>query len=305
MKWHNFLWLLFLAALWGPSFLFIKVAVGEIPPFTLMLGRVGIAGILLYLILLAQGRQLLPFGPKWGHLAVMALVQNAIPFVLFGWGEQYIDSGLAAILNGTTPLFTLILAHLFTSDDRLTPIKAIGTLIGFGGLLVLIGPSLLAGVRASTWGLLAVTGASASYGVAIIYSRRHLRGLPPMVGPTTQLLLAALFLLPVSLLVEQPFSLPAPSWPALGSLIALSVFGTALAFVIYYLLIERASATYVSMVTYLVPIFGVILGVLILNEQLGWNAYLGCALILLGVMIVNGVFRVTSWQRPTDVAVRP
>lgn len=305
MKLRNFLWLLFLAALWGPSFLFIKVAVAEIPPLTLMLGRVGIAGVFLYLILRAQGRKLLPFGPIWRHLAVVALVQNAIPFVLFGWGEQYIDSGLAAILNGATPLFTLVLAHLFTTDDRLTPTKGVGTMIGFGGLLVLIGPSLLAGVRATTWGLLAVTLASVCYGVAIIYTRRHVRGLPPLVGPTTQLLLAALFLLPLSLFIEQPFTLPLPSWTALGSLIALSVFGTALAFVIYYLLIERVSATYVSMVTYLVPIFGVILGVVVLGESLSWNAYLGCALILLGVMIVNGVIRAVSWQRPTDVAVRP
>ncbi|HXV44019.1 MAG TPA: EamA family transporter [Anaerolineae bacterium] len=305
MRLKNFLWLLFLAALWGPSFLFIKVAVADIPPLTLVVGRVGIAGISLYLILRTQGRNLMPWGQVWAHLAVVALVQNALPFVLFSWGEQYIDSGLAAILNGTTPLFTLMLAHFFTHDDRLTPTKAFGTVIGFGGLLFLIGPSLLAGVRATAWGLLAVTIASASYGVAIIYSRRHLRGLPPLVGPATQLLLATLFMIPLALLFERPFELPAPSWPALGSLLALSVFGTALAFVVYYYLIERVSATYVSMVTYLVPIFGVILGVLILNEQLGWNAYLGCALILLGVMIVNGVLRVVSWQRPTDVAVRP
>ncbi|MBI1882150.1 MAG: DMT family transporter, partial [Chloroflexi bacterium] len=104
---------------------------------------------------------------------------------------------------------------------------------------------------------------------------------------------------------EQPFGLAAPSWPALGSLLALSIFGTGLAFVVYYRIIEQSSATYVSMVTYLVPVFGVILGVLILNEQLGWNAYLGCALILLGVMIVNGVFKAAAWRRPSDVAVRP
>jgi drug/metabolite transporter (DMT)-like permease len=305
MRLKNFLWLLFLAALWGPSFLFIKVAVTEIPPLTLVVGRVGLAGIALFLILRAQGRNLMPWGQIWAHLAVVAVVQNALPFVLFSWGEQYIDSGLAAILNGTTPLFTLMLAHFFTTDDRLTPTKAVGTVIGFGGLLILIGPSLLAGVQATAWGLLAVTIASASYGVAIVYSRRHLRGLPSLVGPTTQLLLAALFMMPLALLFERPFELPIPAWPALGSLFALSIFGTATAFVIYYYLIERVSATYVSMVTYLVPIFGVILGILILDEQLGWNAYLGCALILLGVMIVNGLLRVVSWQRPTDVAVRP
>jgi drug/metabolite transporter (DMT)-like permease len=305
MNWRNFLWLLFLAALWGPSFLFIKVAVEDIPPLTLMMGRVGLAGILLYLILRAQGRNLLPFGRVWRHLAVMALVQNAIPFFLFAWGEQYIDSALAAILNGTTPLFTLLLAHLFTSDDRLTPTKIVGTLVGFGGLLILIGPSLVSGVQATTLGLLAVTVAAACYGVAMIYSSRHLRGLPPMVAPTTQLLLATLFLLPLSLVIERPFYLAVPSWSALGSLLALSVLGTALAFVIYYRLLERVRATYLSMSTYLVPVFGVILGVLVLNEQLGWNSYVGCTLILAGVMIVNGLIKVTSWQRPTDVAVGP
>jgi drug/metabolite transporter (DMT)-like permease len=264
-----------------------------------------VAGGLLYLILRAQGRKLPPWGRIWQHFAFVALVQNAIPFVLFGWGEQYIDSALAAILNGTTPFFTLVLAHLFTSDDRLTPTKAVGTLLGFSGLSLLIGPALLGGVKATAWGLMAVVVASICYGIAIVYGRRHLRGLPPLVAPTAQMLLATLFLLPLSLGLEQPFRLAAPSWPALGSLLALGVFGTGVAFIVYYRVMERTSATYVSMVTYLVPVFGVILGVLVLGEQLSWNAYFGCALILLGVMIVNGVFRVTSWQRPTDVAVRP
>ena len=305
MKWKNFLLLLVLAALWGPSFLFIKIAVAEVPPLTIVLGRVGIGGLLLYGILRLQGRNLPPLGRVWLHFAFAAIVQNAIPFLLFGWGEQYIDSALAAILNGTTPLFTLLLAHMFTSDDRLTPTKTLGTFIGFSGLALLIGPSLLGGVKATTWGLIAVAVASLCYGIAIVYGRRNLRGLPPLVAPTAQLLLAALFALPLSLVLEQPFNLPAPSWPALGSLLALGAFGTGLAFVVYYRIMEQTSATYVSMVTYLVPVFGVILGVVILNEQLGWNAYLGCALILLGVMIVNGVFRLAVWQRSSNVAVRP
>lgn len=305
MKWKNFLLLLVLAALWGPSFLFIKVAVAQIPPLTIVLGRVGVGGLLLYGVLRLQGRNLPPLGRVWLHFAFAAIVQNAIPFLLFGWGEQYIDSALAAILNGTTPLFTLLLAHMFTSDDRLTPTKTLGTFIGFSGLALLIGPSLLSGVKATTWGLIAVAVASLCYGIAIVYGRRNLRGLPPMVAPTAQLLLATLFMLPLSLVLEQPFSLAAPSWPALGSLLALGVFGTGLAFVVYYRIMEQTSATYVSMVTYLVPVFGVILGVVILHEQLGWNAYLGCALILLGVMIVNGVFRLPIWQRSSNVAVRP
>ncbi len=305
MKWRNFTWLLFLASLWGPSFLFIKVAVEEIPPLTLVVGRVGLAALLLYLILRLQGRGLPKFGPIWKHFAVMGLFSNALPFVLFSWGEIYIASALAAILNGTTPLFTIVLAHFFIADERITPQKMGGMLLGFGGLILLIVPSLFEGVFATTWGLIAIAVASASYGVAIVYSRKNLRGLPPLVAPTAQLGMATLYLLPLSLLIEHPFSLPTPSWTAIGSLLMLAVVGTALAFIVYYRILEETSATYLSMVTYLVPAFGLFLGVIILGEQPGWNAYAGCALILLGVMVVNGVFRSIRWRRPAGIAVKP
>lgn len=180
---RNFLWLLFLASLWGPSFLFIKVAVEDIPPLTLVVGRVGIAAILLYAILRLQGRNLPKFGPVWRHFAIMALVQNALPFALFNWGEQHIDSALAAILNGTTPLFTILLAHIFVADDRITPAKMVGVVVGFGGLALLIAPSLVDGIQASTWGLIAVAVASFSYGIALVYSRLNLRGTPSLVAP--------------------------------------------------------------------------------------------------------------------------
>lgn len=298
MKWKNFLLLMVLAALWGPSFLFIKVAVQDIPPLTLALGRVSIAAVLLALFLRVQGRWFPAWGPIWRHVAVVALFHNAIPFVLFGWGEQHIDSALASILNGTTPLFTILLAHFFVVDDRLTLPKVIGVLVGFAGLLLLIAPSLVSGVQATTLGLLAVTAASACYGVALVYARNHLRGLPPLVAPATQMLLASLYILPLSLWIERPFTLPFPSWPALGSLLALGVFGTFTAFVLYYRLLERADASYVSMVTYIIPVFGVLLGVLVLHEQLTWHVYAGFVLILLGVMLVNGVIKNVTWERP-------
>jgi drug/metabolite transporter (DMT)-like permease len=302
---RNFLWLLFLSSLWGPSFLFIKVAVGEIPPLTLVVGRVGIATLLLYAILRMQRRNLPKFGRIWKHFAVVGFFSNALPFFLFSWGEQYIDSALAAILNGTTPLFTIVLAHFFLADDRMSPVKVMGILLGFGGLVLLIAPSLVEGVRITTWGLIAATMAAACYGVAIVYTRKNLRGLPPLVAPTAQLMMATIYLLPLSLFIEHPFSLSLPSGAAIGSLLSLSIFGTALAFVVYYRILEETSATYVSMVTYLAPSIGVILGIIILNEQLGWSAYIGCVLILLGVMVVNGVFKNVSWRRPTDVIVRP
>ena len=301
----NFLWLLLLAALWGPSFLFIKVAVGEIPPFTLVTGRVGVAAALLYLFLRLRGRALPRSGRLWGYFAVAGFFSNALPFTLITWGEIHIDSAVAAILNGTTPLFTILLAHLFTSDDRLNGTKVVGVLLGFGGLIVLIAPALVEGFHATTWGLIAVAVAAASYGVATVYTRQKLRGLPPLAAPTAQLTMATLFLIPLALLIEQPFSRPLPAWTALGSLLALAVIGTAMAFVLYYRLLEKLTATSISMVTYLVPVIGVFLGVAVLNEQPGWNAYAGCALILVGVMVVNGVFKGVNWRRAADVTVGP
>jgi drug/metabolite transporter (DMT)-like permease len=305
---RNFLWLLLLASLWGPSFIFIKIAGEDIPPLTLVLGRVGVAALVLYIVLRLQGRNLPRFGPVWKHFAVAALVQSALPFALFNWGELHIDSALAAILNGTTPLFTILFAHFLITDERITPAKIGGILVGFGGLLLLIAPSLFDGVHATTWGLLAITMACVSYGIAIVYARLHLRGLPPLVAPASQLLLASLYMLPLSLLVDRPWSLSMPSLAAIASVLALGVLGTALAFVIYYMLIDNTSATYVSTVTYVVPVFGVALGVLVLGEQLHWTAYAGCLLILTGVMIVNDVFReIVARFRPStaEAVIRP
>jgi len=172
-----FIWLVFLSLLWGPSFMFVKVAVQEIPPLTLVATRVSLAALMLYFVLRAQRRTLPAFGPIWKHFAVVGLLSNALPFTLLSWGELYIDSALAAILVGTTPLFTLILAHLFIADERLNTTKAGGVLLGFGGLIVLVAPALFSGVQATVLGLLAATGAAASYGAGIVYTRQNLRGL--------------------------------------------------------------------------------------------------------------------------------
>ena len=287
---RSFLWILFLAALWGPSFLFIKVAVAEIPPFTLVTFRVGLAFLLLYLILRMQGKRLPKGAVIWRHFAIMAFVASALPFVLFGWGELYIESALASVLNGTTPIFTVLLAHIFTTDDRINPIKVVGVLLGLLGIVILFFPYFSDGIQMNTLGMLAITLATFCYAVSILYSRRYLRGLPPLVAPAAQLLVATLYLIPLMLFIDQPFQLPPPSWEAVASLLGLSILGTAIAFVVYYHVLEITSATNLSMVTYLIPVIGVILGVVFLNEKLGWNVYVGCALILLGVMVVNGVF---------------
>lgn len=295
-RWRNLGLLLVLAVLWGPSFLFIKVAVHEIPPITLVIGRVGLAGFLLYTFLRLQGGKMPPFGKAWIPMCVMGILQSAFPFVLQAWGEQHVTSALASILNGFTPISTIVLAHFFTEDDRLSSPKVLGVLLGFVGLGFLVGPSLLEGQEATVLGILAIIVSTMSYAVALLYARRSIKGYAPIVLPTGQLLTAAFILIPIALIVESPFSI-APSWQAVGSLLGLSVFGTAVAFVLFYKFVESAPPSYISMVTYVVPVFGVCLGVFVLGEQLTWHTFVGFGLVLVGILFVNGIFRLNR-RRP-------
>jgi drug/metabolite transporter (DMT)-like permease len=242
-------------------------------------------------------------GPIWKHFVIVGLLYSALPFVLLSWGEQYIDSALAAILIGTIPLFTALMSHLFTSGDHLTPTKTVGILVGFGGLILLLVPSLLAGVQATTWGLVAAV-AAASYAGAVVYSKHHLHGLPPLVAPTAQLLTASIFLLPFSIVVERPWTLSMPSWPVAGSFLALSILCTAVVFVLYYRAMETIDVLNLSLVSYLIPIVATILGVVILGERLGGNTILGSFLILVSMVMVNGIFRASGWPRLRSAAVR-
>jgi drug/metabolite transporter (DMT)-like permease len=302
MKLKTFIWLFVLAWLWGSAFLFVDVAVKDIPPLTLVATRVGVAAVILYSLLRTQGHKLPKFGSIWKHFAIVGFLYNALPYVLLSWGQQYIDSALAAILIGTTPIFTMILAHLLITNERLTSTKISGVMVGFGGLIILVTPALLEGVEVTIWGLLAALVAAASYGSAIVYAQQKLRGLPPLVGPTAQLTTATIFLVPVSLVIERPYTLPMPSWSAVGALLLLAVLSTALAFVLYYRVMEITGATTLSMVTYMIPIVATILGVVVLHEQLGWHVYIACALIITGVMAVNGVFHSISWRRLAEAA---
>ena len=278
--------------LWGPSFLFIKVAVAEISPITLVFTRVALAAGMLYLLLRLQKHSLPPRVRVWIYLAIVAFFQISFPWVLLSWAEQFIDSASASILNALTPIFTVILAHMMTTDDKITATKAIGILLGLLGSVFLVAPVLMSGVQATTLGLLAMIVVTASYGLALVLTRKHLRGMPSVVGPTSQLLLATLFLVPLVILFERPFGQPLPSLKAAGSVLALAVFGTTLAFIVYYRLIETADASYASLVAYVIPIFGILLGVLVLDERLGWNDFAGFVLIVTGVMIVNGLFNI-------------
>lgn len=302
MKNRNILLLLLLASLWGPSFLFIKVAVKDFTPITLVAIRLSIASIMLYAFLRFNRKNLPLDWNFWKKFFIMGFFANALPFTLFSFGEQFADSGAASILNATTPLFTVLFAHFFVSDERFTFSRLGGVLLGFAGILLVFFPDFEALLRGeglkggmATVGLLAFILASSSYGISIVYARLNLRGLPPLIGPTAQLIAASLLIIPVALFVEKPFQLT-PDFPAIGSLLALGFFGTALAYIVYYKLIDSAGATFISLVTYLLPPIGVVLGVIFLHEKPGWYSLVGLTLIILGVMIVNGV-AATTWKR--------
>ena len=187
MKLKTPLWIVVLAFLWAPAFLFMKIAVAEIPPLTLAAGRVLLAAIVLTVVMWQQKLRFPKWGPIWGRFAILGLFLNALPYLVISWGEQYVDSGLASLLIGTDPLFTMLIAHLFIADDRLTPTKAFGALVGFGGLAVLAMPQLMGGISATFGGIAAVTAGALSYGIGGVYAKKYQPPTKPLVTTTAQL----------------------------------------------------------------------------------------------------------------------
>jgi drug/metabolite transporter (DMT)-like permease len=285
-RYLDLFWLLVLGALWGSSYLFIKVAVGEVPALTLVAARLVLGAAILWVLLLVSG-QPIPRGRKlWAIYAVMGLLNGALPYSLIFWGEQTISSGLASLLQATMPIFTVILAHFLSGDERLTWVKVVGVLIGFVGVGVLMVSDLRLGLHANLLGEFAVVFSSVSYAGAAIVARGRLRGQPPLVSTTGQVTMGAVWTLPLSLVVDRPFHL-SPSLPAVGSWLALTFLGTVVAYLIYYALIERTGATFVSTVTYIIPVNGLLLGALVLGEPLTAILLVSLALILLGVLLVR------------------
>jgi drug/metabolite transporter (DMT)-like permease len=278
--------LLALGAAWGASYLFIKIGIGEIPPLTFVALRLSLGAVIMVLLLRVLGYPVPRTWRQWRGFAVMGFFSGAVPWTLISWGEQYISSGLAALLQATMPIFTVIMAHFAVRDETMTRAKVLGVVVGFVGVGLLMLPDLRVGVQASLLGQLAIVGSSASYAAGAIFARREFRGQSPLVSTMGQLATGALMMLPISLLVDRPFDL-SPSWPAIGSLLALTVVGTVLAYVIYYALIERTSATFVSTVTYIIPVNGLLLGALVLGESLEVGLWVSLGFILLGVLLVR------------------
>lgn len=282
--------LLFLSVLWGGSFFFIDVAVRELAPFTLVLIRVAIAAAILLVVLRLTGRPL-PFARATAMpFLLLALLNNAVPFSLFAWGQQHIASGLASILNATTPLWAVLVAHLFTGDERATPLKVAGVVVGFAGVAAMIGGDLLLELGgASLLAQLACLGATLCYALAGVHARRfRTMGVPPITVSAGQLCASVLIMLPLVLVFERPWQAAAPGAGTWASMLALAIFCTALAYILYFRLIETAGATNAILVTFLIPVTAILLGATLLGEVLAMRHFLGMAMIAAGLALIDG-----------------
>jgi drug/metabolite transporter (DMT)-like permease len=279
-----------LALIWGSSFLLIKIALEGLSPAQVVMGRV-VAGATV--LLAAMGLRRLPFPRSralWGHLSVLAVFANVVPFSLFAWGETRIDSGLAGILNGATPLLTLVFAVALLPEERITGMRVVGLLVGFAGVVVIVGPWRSGALSGELAGQLACLGAAACYGVAFTYTRRFVSGSgqPLLVLAASQLAVAT-----AVLLVLAPFIATDEvhlSARVLGAVLTLGVGGTGVAYLLYYALVRDVGATTSAMVTYLIPIVAFALGVVVRGEPAHWYVFAGAAIVIAGVALAEGRF---------------
>jgi drug/metabolite transporter (DMT)-like permease len=293
-------WLILLSILWGGSFFFAKVAVGELGPLTVVFVRVALAALALDLALAAMGRGLFRSGIPWREFFVMGLLNNVVPFSLIFWGQTQIPSGLASILNATTPLFTLVVAHHLTDDEGIDRTKVAALLAGLAGVALLVGPDALI-VDAGLWGQLACLGAALSYAFAGIYGRRFRDlGIAPIEAAAGQVTASTVLILPIMLIVDRPWALPATPSPAvLAALAGLALLSTALAYVLYFRILAAAGATNLLLVTFLIPLTAVLLGSMVLGETLLGRQLVGMALIGVGLGLVDGrIGRLLRLPRP-------
>ena len=291
MKMDAFDWvmLITLATVWGGSFLFNAILVTELPIITIVAIRVTVAALALWGFVRVTGRKI-PDSPKvWGALLILGVLNNAIPFSLIVQGQTQITSGLASILNATTPLFTILVAGFFLTDERFSILRVLGVIVGFSGVILMVGPEALGGLEADFWAQLCALGAALSYGFASVFGRRfrELKVDPVMVA-TGQVTMSSLVLWPMALWIDGPQDILGLSFNAAASMFGLAVLCTSFAYILYFRILERAGATNISLVTFLVPISAIILGVLVLGESIFIKEIIGMTLIGLGLAIIDG-----------------
>ena len=300
-------WLLFviLGFMWGSSYLFIKIGVDAgLPPFTLITLRL-LFGFLLLAAVVAIAREPLPRDPRtYGHLIVMGAVNIAIPFSLITWAELTVDSALAAILNAAVPLFVIVIAALFLRDERITANRLAGLVLGFIGVVILVGfdPAKLA--SGSLAGEIALIGSTISYACGAVYAKRNIHGLRPMIPAIFQVGFALAIVTVLAFLFERPLDVVSRITPeALFAVLWLGILGSGLAYLVFFRILGRWGATRTSMVAYLLPVFGIALGAFVLHEQIDARLVIGTALVIAGVALVNSKFgsRPLFERRPARV----
>lgn len=279
--------LLVLSVFWGGSFLFTGLLVREIPPLTGALGRVAIAGAALFVVVRVLRQPMARTRELWRSIVVFALLNNVAPFSLLFWGQTQVPSGLASILNATAPLFTVIVANFATSDEKLTPSRLVGVVIGFAGVVYMMGPDLLGALDKHVLAQLACLTAAFFYAVSSIYGRRF-RAIPPATLACAQMAASTLIFIPIVVLIDRPWTLPMPSATALLALAGVGLISTAAAYLIYFRILARAGATNIMLVTFLIPVSAILFGALFLAEVLLPRHFLGMGAIALGLMAIDG-----------------
>ncbi|CAO3353750.1 DMT family transporter [Azospirillum melinis] len=278
-----------LSILWGGSFFFVGIAVRELPPLTIVAMRVALAALALGGLLRILGLPMPRDRRTWVAFFGMGVLNNLVPFCLIVWGQTQIASGVASVLNATTPLFGVLVAHALTRDEKMTGNRLAGVLVGFAGVAVMIGPTALAGLGNGLLPQLAVLGAALSYAFAGIFGRRFKSmGVSPLVTATGQVTASSLMLVPVALLADRPWTLPMPSAAAWGAVIGIALLSTALAYVIFFRVLASAGATNLMLVTFLIPVSAILLGGLFLGERLAVRHGVGMALIAGGLAAIDG-----------------
>jgi drug/metabolite transporter (DMT)-like permease len=298
MNRSDWLLLLALALIWGGAFFFISVAVRHMPPLTYVWLRLSLAAVALWAWAWWRGERIALPRSIWGSMFLLALLNNALPFILFGWSQTHIAAGLASILNATTPIWGVLVAHAYTADERLSGRKLGGVLLGFGGVAAMVGPSFLSSVGDDLLPQLACLVAAASYALAGVWARRFkAEGVSPMNVTTGQLSAGAAMMLPLALIVDQPWKIVPPPLSAWASVLALALVCSAFAYVLYFKLIDRAGATNALLVTLLVPPVAILLGALFLGELLHFREFVGLGLIALGLAAIDGRILSLLWPR--------
>jgi drug/metabolite transporter (DMT)-like permease len=277
--------LLSLSLLWGGSFFFVEVALRELPPLSIVWARVALGAVFVGLAMRVIGVGV-PDRAAWPALLVMGFLNNAVPFTLFVVAQGQISGSLAAILNATTPLFGVLVAHVATSDERLNGAKAVGLGLGFAGVVVMMGGATISGDIAAKIACLA---AAFSYALAGVWGRRFRRmGVPPLATAFGQVVASSVLLLPVWLVVDRPWTLPVPGADVWGAVIGIAALSTALAYLLYFRLLASAGATNLLLVTFLIPVSATLLGVAILGERLEPQHVAGFGLIAAGLAAIDG-----------------